>query len=141
MADEQQQREQYTRQLIQSIQLMEEDIARGQSNLQMFQAQATRLAETATAVSELKRHESGDEVMISIGSGVHLLANLASTSHVIVALGAGFAAEKSLDEALAGFEQQQEQLLEISRRQQEHLREAHARLEVMRKQVSQLVQR
>ncbi|MFX1474003.1 MAG: prefoldin subunit alpha [Promethearchaeota archaeon] len=140
MADEQQQREQYARQLIQSIQLMEEEIARGQSNLQMFQAQATRLAETASAVSELKRHKSGDEVMISIGSGVHLLVNLVNTSHVIVALGAGFAAEKSLEDALASFEKQQEQLLELSRHQQERLREAHARLEVMRKQVSQLVQ-
>ncbi len=140
MAEEQQQREQHARQLIQSIQFMEEEIARGQSNLQMFQAQATRLAETAIAVTELKRHEPGDEVMVSIGSGIQLVVNLASTSHVIVALGAGFAAEKSLEEALAGFEQQQEQLVEMSKRQEEHLREAHARLEVMRKQVSQLVQ-
>lgn len=132
-------KEQLSRQLIVTIQTLEEEMSRGQSNLQMIDFQSQRLAETAAAVKALKNHAPGDEVMISIGSGVHIYVKMANTSHVVKVLGAGFAAEKTLDEALMGFEEQQKQLAALSQRQQEQLRTARARLEEMQNQLSQLL--
>jgi prefoldin alpha subunit len=139
MAEEQEIRAQYA-QLVQNMQSLEADINRIQSNLQLFQAQENRLVETTIAVSELKRHKSGDEVMVSIGPGVHLHVKLSDISNVIVALGAGFAAEKPLDEALASFEQQRQQLVEIANHHQDLLREAYAKYEATRNTLSKLSQ-
>jgi prefoldin alpha subunit len=128
-----------SRQLAVTIQTLEEEMSRGQSNLQMIDYQSQRLAETAAAVKELKNHAPGDEVMISIGSGVHIHVKMAKTSHIVKVLGAGFAVEKTLDEALKGFEEQQKQLASILQRQQEQLQKTQARLEETQNQLSQLL--
>ncbi|MFX1562272.1 MAG: prefoldin subunit alpha [Promethearchaeota archaeon] len=132
-------KDQLSRQLIITVQTLEEEMSRGQSNLQMIDIQSQRLAETAVAVKSLKDHKPGDELMISIGSGVHIHVKMASTSHIVKVLGAGFAAEKTLDDALKGIEEQQKQLAALSQRQQEQLRTTQARLEEAQSQLSQLL--
>ncbi len=132
-------KEQFARQLIVTIQTLEEELSRGQSNLQMIDYQSQRLAETAAAVKELKNHAPGDEVLISIGSGVHIHVKMADTSRVVKVLGAGFAAEKTLDKALAGFEEQNKQLAALSQRQQEQLRSTQARIDELQNQLNQIL--
>jgi prefoldin alpha subunit len=102
--------------------------------------QAQRLEETASAVTELKKHAPGDEVMVSLGAGVHLQVKLIKASQVVAALGAGVAAERNLDDALALFKKQQEQLADIAKRQEEQLQTAQTQIEDMRNQLSQLLQ-
>ena len=133
-------KEQHARQLILSIQALEDEVVRGQSNLQMIEVQAERLAETATAVTELKKHASGDEVMVSLGAGVHLQVKLTDASHVVADMGAGVAAERKLDDALALFKKQQEQLADIAKRQEEQLEKVQTQIDEMRTQLSELLQ-
>ena len=141
MSQNQADKERRARELILAIQALEDEIVRGQSNLQLLEVQSARLAETAMAVRELQKHKPGDEVMVNLGSGVHLQVKLTKTAHVVFSLGAGFAAEKTIEEALASFKRQQQQLEELSRRQQEHLRAIQARIDEMRNQLAQLIQR
>jgi prefoldin alpha subunit len=133
-------KEQLARKLILSIQALEDEMVHGQSNLQMIEVQAQRLDETASAVTELKKHAPGDEVMVSLGAGVHLQVKLINASQVVTALGAGVAAERNLDDALGLFKKQQEQLAGIAKRQAEQLQTAQAKIEDMRNQLSQLLQ-
>ncbi len=132
--------EQLAQQLILSVQALEEEISRGQNNLQMIELQMQRLAETATAVQELKNHKVGDEIMVNIGSGVHIHVKLSDPKHVVTSLGAGFAAERTIAEALKRFEEQQKQLTDIAQRQQEQIQTSQARLEEYRGQLNQLIQ-
>lgn len=132
--------EQTAQQLIMAIQALEEEIARGQSNLQMIEVQLQRLAETTMAVQELKKHETDDEIMINIGSGVHLYVKLIDPTHVVTSIGAGFAAERTVNEALKRFEEQQKQLTDIAQRQTEQLQKTQAKIEDYRAQLNQLIQ-
>ena len=140
MAQSPAEREQLAQQIILTIQALEDELVRGQSNLQMIQVQSQRLAETAGAVNELKKHAPGDEVMVNIGSGVHLHVKLTNTSRIVTVMGAGFAAERSLADALAGFEEQQKQLAELAKRQQDQLQNAQRQIQENRNQLSQLLQ-
>jgi prefoldin alpha subunit len=132
--------EQRARKLILSIQALEDEMVHGQSNLQMIEVQAQRLEETASAVTELKKHAPGDEVMVSLGAGVHLQVKLVNASRVVAAMGAGVAAERNLDDALALFKKQQEQLADIAKRQEEQLQTYQSQIDDMRNQLSQLLQ-
>lgn len=132
--------QQLAQRIILSIQALEDEIARGQSNMQMIQVQSQRLIETTAAVQELKHHKPGDEVMINIGSGVHLHVKLTNTKNVVNVIGTGLAAEQTIDEALASFEEKQKQLTDIASRQQEQIQTAQNRLEELRTQLNQLMQ-
>jgi prefoldin alpha subunit len=132
--------EQLAQQLILSVQALEEEITRGQNNLQMIEVQMQRLAETTTAVQELKYHKVGDEIMVNIGSGVHLYVKLIDPKHVVTSFGAGFAAERTVDQALKRFEEQQKQLTDIAQRQQEQIQNNQSRIEEYRTQLNQLIQ-
>lgn len=132
--------EQLAQQLILSVQALEEEIARGQNNLQMIEVQMQRLVETTTAVQELKNHKVGDEIMVNIGSGVHLYVKLIDPKHVVTSFGAGFAAERTVDQALKRFEAQQTQLTDIAQRQQEQIQKTQSKIEDYRSQLNELIQ-
>jgi prefoldin alpha subunit len=132
--------EETAQQFIIAIQALEEEIARGQSNLQMIEAQMQRLAETTTAVQELKKHKVGDEIMVNIGSGTHLYVKLIDPKHVVTSFGAGFAAEHTIDDALKRFEEQQKQLADIAQRQSEQMQNSQAKIDEYRNQLNQLIQ-
>lgn len=132
--------EQLAQQLIMAVQALEEEITRGQSNLQMIDAQRQGLAETATAVQELKNHKVGDEILVNIGSGVHLYVKLTDPKHVVTTYGAGFAAERTVDQALARIEEQQKQLTDVAQRQQEQMQNAQNQIEQYRSQLNELIQ-
>ncbi|MFX1319739.1 MAG: prefoldin subunit alpha [Promethearchaeota archaeon] len=132
--------EQTAQQFIMAIQALEEEIARGQSNLQMIEVQMQRLAETTMAVQELKNHEADDEIMVSIGSGVQLYVKLIDPKHVVTSIGAGFASERTLNDALKRFEEQQKQLTNIAQRQTEQLQNAQAKIDDYRSDLNQLIQ-
>jgi prefoldin alpha subunit len=123
-----------------AIQALEEEIARGQNNLQMIELQIQRIIETSAAVRELKDHEPGDELMINIGSGTHVHVKLTDKKKVVTTIGAGFAVERTVDDALKHYEQQQEKLTEIAKQQQEQIRATQERIEEYRNQLNQLIQ-
>ncbi|MFX0169993.1 MAG: prefoldin subunit alpha [Candidatus Hodarchaeota archaeon] len=132
--------EEAAQQFILAIQALEEEIVRGQNNLQMIELQIQRLIETAVAVRELKNHQPGDEIMINIGSGTHLYVKLTETKQVVTSIGAGFAVERTIDEALKRYEEQQEKLAELAKQQQEQMRANQERIEDYRNQLNQLIQ-
>lgn len=123
-----------------AIQALEEEIVRGQNNLQMIELQIQRLLETSAAVRELKNHESGDEIMINIGSGTHVHVKLTDKKEVVTTLGAGFAVERTVDDALKQYEKQQEKLTDLAKQQQEQVRATQERIEEYRNQLNQLIQ-
>jgi prefoldin alpha subunit len=131
--------EELAQSLVAHIQNLEEEILRGQQNLQLVELQLQRLLETRGAVQELKNHKAGDEMLINIGSGVHLYVTLTKPKRVITSLGAGFAAERTVEQALTRFEEQQNQLTDIAKRQQEQLQNTQARIEEYREQLNQIL--
>ncbi|MFX1491403.1 MAG: prefoldin subunit alpha, partial [Promethearchaeota archaeon] len=81
-----------------------------------------------------------DEIMVNIGSGIHLYVQLTDNKRVVTSMGAGFAAERTVDEALTRFEEQQKQLTDLAKRQQEQLRNTQNQLEASQSQLNQLIQ-
>jgi len=123
-----------------AIQALEEEIVRGQNNLQMIELQIQRIIETSVAVRELKNHEPGDEVLINIGSGTHVHVKLTDKKEIVTTIGAGFAVERTVDDALKHYETQQEKLTEIAKQQQGQIRATQERIEEYRNQLNQLIQ-
>jgi prefoldin alpha subunit len=123
-----------------AIQALEEEIVRGQNNLQMIELQIQRLIETSAAVRELKNHEPGDELMINIGSGTHVHVKLTNKKEVVTTIGAGFAVERTIDDALKHYKTQQEKLTELAKQQQEQIRATQERIEEYRNQLNQLIE-
>ncbi|MDO8056329.1 MAG: prefoldin subunit alpha [Candidatus Hermodarchaeota archaeon] len=123
-----------------AIQALEEEIVRGQNNLQMIELQIQRLIETSAAVRELKNHEPGDELMINIGSGTHVHVKLTNKKEVVTTIGAGFAVERTIDDALKSYKTQQEKLTELAKQQQEQIRATQERIEEYRNQLNQLIE-
>ena len=123
-----------------AIQALEEEIVRGQNNLQMIELQIQRLLETSAAVRDLKNHKAGDELMINIGSGTHVHVKLTDKKEVVTTIGAGFAVERTLDDALKQYKQQQEKLTELAKQQQEQIRATQERIEEYRNQLNQLIE-
>ena len=93
---------------------MEEEIQKIAYEYQLLQAQAQLLAQNLElltlgrnefqAVKEtleaLKKEEGNPEVLIPIGAGSFLKGRIEDREHAIVSVGAGYATEKGLDDAV-----------------------------------------
>jgi prefoldin alpha subunit len=106
----------------------------------MIELQIQRSLETAAAVRELKNHEPGDELMINIGSGTHVHVKLTDKKKIVTTIGAGFAVERTIDDALKQYEAQQKKLTEIAKQQQEQINTTQGRIEEYRNKLNQLIQ-
>lgn len=91
------------RQRVQSI-LMEVEGYRRQmesvrSEMRFLDATMEEIRSTLAALEALKENREGTEILVSIGSGSYIRAQLRDTGKVIVGVGAGLSLEKDVAEA------------------------------------------
>lgn len=127
---------------------MEEEIQKIAYEYQLLQAQAQLLAQNLElltlgknefqAVREtleaLKKEEGTPEVLIPIGAGSFLKGRIEDTAHAIVSVGAGYATEKSIEDAV-------EYLSKRIREYDEAIVRTQNALEELEKRLQQLSQR
>lgn len=66
---------------------------------QLLDSTMAELGSSLTALDALKENKAGTEILVSIGSGSFIRAELKDAEKVIVGAGAGVSIEKSVDEA------------------------------------------
>ena len=84
--------------------------------MNMVQASISSCDQTIIAINELKVASSEGkiaETMVPIGFGSFVYAEVKNADRIIVDLGAGFSAEKTVDEAIYTLNSRKEQLMKI----------------------------
>ena len=84
------------RELIQTMQLLQQRLEALQQQGNMIQLSLQDLDNSLKALSELESKESGHEMMVPIGAGSYVYATVANPGRVLVNLGAGVSMEKSV---------------------------------------------
>ncbi|MEA3255220.1 MAG: prefoldin subunit alpha [Candidatus Altiarchaeota archaeon] len=69
------------------------------NEIQLLGSTMEELGSSLTALDALKENKAGTEILVSIGSGSFIRAELKDTGKVIVGAGAGVSIEKDVDEA------------------------------------------
>ncbi|NJE04786.1 prefoldin subunit alpha [Thermococcus sp. M36] len=123
---------------------------------QLLQAQAQLLAQNLElltlgrnefqAVKETleglkKVEDERPEILVPIGAGSFLSGVIVDKNHAIVSVGAGYAIEKSLDDAIAYLEARIKEYEDAIARTQEGLRKLEAQLGELAQKAQQLQQR
>ncbi len=84
-----------------------------QQQLQLLEHQLQELDQVKDAISEMKKAENGQEILVPLGAGVFSKANVKDNEKVIMNVGSNVAVSKSLDEAKVLVEKQIEELKNI----------------------------
>jgi len=88
--------------------------------MQMIESTIAELHSSMNALSALEENKTGTNILVSIGSGSFIKAQLAQTDRVIVGVGASISMEKSIPEARKYLEERLKQAEEA----QEKMRKA-----------------
>lgn len=75
------------------------------------------------SITEFENVEEGHEVLVPIGSGTNVRANLVKPDSVIIEVGVGISVEKNLDEAKKSLENRKDELTEYQQNLQKNLNE------------------
>ena len=120
------------RERVQSI-LMEVEGYRRQmesskSEVRFLDATLEELRSSVEAIEALKENKDGTEMLVSIGSGSFIKAQLKDTGKVIVGVGAGLSVEKDLDAARKILEERSQEIIRAMERFQNNAAEMNERM-------------
>lgn len=90
------------------------------------------------SMSEIKAREGKGEVMIHIGAGNYIKANLQDVKNVVIGIGAGVSVEKGLDDAIAEVEGRIKQAQDQSNYLQNQYIQASSRMSQIQPRIDQL---
>lgn len=110
----QQEKEKQLRRLVTEMRLMEGSVDVLNQRLQLLSASISELRLAQASLRELKGIESGNPLLVPVGGGVFMDAQLGDISKVVVGVGAGVSVEMGYDEAV---EDVGERLQEMERAQ------------------------
>ena len=115
--------------------------SQGQQLQQQLQSLVSTSAEIHASIEALKNLKQGSnkEVLIPLGSGVLLSAEVKNLEKVIVEVGAGISAEKTIDEAVAILEKRVKGVEETTEKIQKALSEVSSRLQQLDSRAKDLV--
>ena len=83
------------------------------------------------SITEFENVEDGHEILIPIGSGTCIRANLVTPDSVIIEVGAGISVEKKLDEAKGNLKNRKEELIKYQQNLQNNLNELMSKMKEM----------
>lgn len=90
------------------------------------------------SMSEIKAREGKGDVMIHIGAGNYIRAQLQDVKNVVIGIGAGVSVEKSLDDAIAEIDSRIKQAQEQSGYLQNQYVQASTRMSQIQPRIDQL---
>jgi prefoldin alpha subunit len=98
------------------------------NEMRMIDSTLDELRGSIAAIDALKENKEGTEILVSIGSGSFLRAQIKDAQKVIVGVGAGISLEKNLDDAKALMESRIKEAAEAAEKLQKGGEEMGARL-------------
>lgn len=93
------------RQLAAQFELVQRELQRMERRLETLQQALIETQQAAAALRELGSRTGTQETLVSIGAGVQVHGSVDVGKKVLVPVGAGYAVEKTFDEAVAALEQ------------------------------------
>ncbi len=114
--------------------------------LEALQSRATALATLRESLNsakevleELKRRSEGDEILVPIGGGVYVLASVRKVDYVLVQLGARYAIEKKVDDAIKYIDERIGEVDDALRRTQQQMSEVSSRMTHIESQIRRIL--
>ncbi|MBD3262007.1 MAG: prefoldin subunit alpha [Candidatus Altiarchaeales archaeon] len=111
----------------------------GQQNQMMQQAQQ-EIEATIKALEELEKIKEGAEVLVPLGAGSYVKAQLKEKEEIIVGVGAGVSIEKKRLEAISALNSRQKQLSEKQQKMQQTMQQLSTQLNALNAQAEKLMQ-
>ena len=107
-------------------------------NLELLTVGKNEFEAAKATVEALKKEGKQSEILVPIGAGSFLKGALTDTERAIVSVGAGYAMEKSLDDAVEYFARRINEYSEAITRTQEALGELEKKLQELARRAQEL---
>lgn len=130
--------EETLRRLAVELQILEGTAEALQSRINLVNAALTELRVAGATLEGLEREREGASLFVSIGGGSYVKAKLESAEKVIVGLGAGVAAERTMQEAKENVEKRAAELEKTRETLRQQLTQVLERLQDGRSKLQEL---
>lgn len=111
-----------------------------QKQVELLNQNLLEISLTGNTLSELEKSEGEKEILVSLGSGSFMQGKLPKTEMVIVGLGAGVSAERSIPEAKKLIEERAEVYGKLVERSRGELDKVLARVNLLQPQLQALLE-
>lgn len=89
-----------------------------------------------SALKQIKELQSGNDILVHIGAGVHVYAKLSNVEKVIVGLGAGVSMEKTPDGAISVLERRKNEMIKNRERLTQAISQIEDEMEKLQSQIA-----
>ncbi|MEM3517170.1 MAG: prefoldin subunit alpha [Candidatus Bathyarchaeia archaeon] len=132
--------EETLRRLLIENRILEASIAVIQSRLKVVNASLAEILLASSTLEGIKGKPKGSKILVPIGAGSFIRAELADSEKIIMGIGAGASIEKSFEESIQELKNRQAELEKIRASLEQQLIQATSQLEEKRKALSSLIQ-
>ncbi len=132
--------EETLRRLLIENRLLEASVAAIQSRLKIINASLTEILLASSTLEGIKGKPKGSRILVPIGAGSFIIAELADSEKIIMGIGAGASIEKSFEDSIQELKNRQAELEKIKASLQQQLIQATSQLEEKRRELSALIQ-
>ncbi len=126
------------RRLLTELRLLEGTADALQNRINLVNAAITELAFSLATIEGLERETKGADLLVPIGGGSFIKAEVATTETMIVGMGAGVSVEKSRDEAKLVIEKRTSELRESMNNLQQQLAQTVQQMRITRQQLDEI---
>ncbi|MBS7655149.1 prefoldin subunit alpha [Candidatus Bathyarchaeota archaeon] len=132
--------EEELRKLLIENRLLEASITVIQSRLKIVNASLAEIILANLTLEGIKGKPKGSKILVPIGAGSFIRAELADSEKMIIGVGAGASIEKTFEESIQELKARQAELEQIKVSLQQQLTQAASQLEEKRRAISALIQ-
>lgn len=125
---------------LQEFELQKAQIKTLTENLELMEVSINELQNVKEGLNALKDAKEGSEILVPMGADSFVTAEVKDTKNVIIGLGAGIAAKKSIDEATKDIEGRIMGLEEIKKKSTNKLEQAAKKYEEIAPRVQEIVE-
>lgn len=126
------------RRLLTELRLLESTTEALQNRISLVNAATTELAFASATIEGLEKEKKGTPLLVPIGGGSFIKAQVATTETMIVGMGAGVSVEKSRDESKQIVEKRITELQESMNALQQQLNQVQERMRTNREQLDEV---
>jgi prefoldin alpha subunit len=132
--------EEELRRLLIENRLLEASIAAIQSRLRIINASLAEIILACSTLEGVKGKPKGSKILVPIGAGSFIRAELADSEKIIMGIGAGASIEKTFEDSIKELKARETELDQIRTSLQQQLTQAASQLEEKRRAISILIQ-
>ena len=126
------------RRLLTELRLLEGTADALQNRINLVSAAITELAFASTTIEGLEKEKSGAPLLVPVGGGSFIKAEVATTETMVVGIGAGVSVETSRDEARQTVEKRMAELETSRNNLQQQLAQVIAKMRTKRQQLDEI---